>query len=61
MFIVTITNNGQTYYLRSTIWAFAADRAQRFETEAAARAQLEKARKFMKAAQFKQAVIAVAA
>lgn len=57
MFIVTLENHGQPFYLRGTTWAFSPERAQQFATEAEARAQLEKARKFMKAAMFKRALV----
>ncbi len=57
MFQVTVTNEGGKYWLRGTTWAFHADRANSFETTEAATAALEKARKFMKPAQFKLAKI----
>lgn len=55
--IVKITNEGGDHWLRGTTWTFSAERANRFETEDAARAALTKARRFMKASQFKLARI----
>lgn len=47
-FIVTMKNGaGERVPLRGTVWAYSMDRAQRFETREAARAQLDKAKKFM--------------
>jgi hypothetical protein len=57
MFIVTLNHLGNTFYLRSTVWSFALDRATRYHTEDAARDALNKARKFMKAAQYRAAKI----
>lgn len=57
MKIVTLHHLGATFYLRRTVWTAELDRADRFETEDAARAQLAKAKPFMKAAQFKAARI----
>lgn len=57
MFIVTVAHNGEIWPLRGTVWAFSMDRAQKFETPEAAAAALEKARKFMKPAIYKKAVI----
>lgn len=57
MKIVTLNHLGATFYLRRTVWTADLDRADRFETEDAARAQLAKAKPFMKAAQFKAARI----
>ena len=56
-YIVTLVHNGEKWPLRGTVWAFRMDRAQQFDTREAAQAQLDKARKFMKAAQYKAAVI----
>jgi hypothetical protein len=56
-YIVTLNHNGQTFPLRGTIWAMNMDRAQVFVSREDAQAALEKARKFMKAAQFKAARI----
>lgn len=57
MFVVTYKNpvNGQAYFLRSTIWTSEGDRAQEFATKAAAEAQLEKAKQFMKASVYRNA------
>lgn len=57
MKIVTLSHLGATFYLRRTVWTADLDRADRFETEDAARDQLAKAKQFMKAAQFKAARI----
>ena len=57
MFIVTINNGGNDYFLRSTIWAFCIERAEQFNTEIEAQAALMKAKKFTKSALFKKAVI----
>ena len=57
MYIVTLIHNGEKWPLRRTTWAFSMDRAQQFETKDAAQKQLDKAKKFMKAAQYKAARI----
>ena len=57
MYIVTLTHNGQKWPLRNTTWAFSLDRAQQFETRETAQAQLDKAKQFMRAAQYKAAKI----
>lgn len=57
MFIVTVDNGASTFFLKSTIWAFNRESAQVFATEEAARAQLQKAKQFMKAKVFKAAKI----
>lgn len=57
MFIVVLDHNGETWPLRGTVWAYSMDRAQQFATREAAQAQLDKAAKFMKKAQFKKARI----
>ena len=57
MFIVTVTHNGNKVPLRGSVWAFHMDRAQKFETPEAAQAALDKAKKFMKAAIYRKAVI----
>lgn len=57
MFIVTTTNDGVTFWLRSTTWAFGANRADKFPTRDAAQAALAKAKQFMKAKAFKAAQI----
>ena len=56
-YIVTVTHNGNEVPLRGTVWAFSMDRAQRFESREEAQAMLDKAKKFMKAAIYKKAVI----
>lgn len=57
MFIVKLIHLGNTFYLRSTVWTSDPERASEFASEEAAKAGLEKARKFMKASQFKAAKI----
>ena len=59
MFIVTLAHSSGTCYLRQTIWTFAdrRERATEFATRAAAQAQLDAAKKFMKAAHYKAAKI----
>ena len=47
MFIVTVNNQGQQFWLRGTTWAFRAERANQFDTEQAAIAAAKKAEKFM--------------
>lgn len=56
-FIVTVTHNGNTVPLRGTVLAYSMDRAQVFATREDAQAALERAKKFMKAAIYKKAVI----
>ncbi len=56
-YIVVLNHNGQDWPLRRTTWAYSMDRAQEFETKEAAQAQLDKAKQFMKAAQYKAAEI----
>jgi hypothetical protein len=56
-YIVTVENNGETWPLRGTIWAFSMERAQHFASEAAAQAALDKAKKFMKPALYRKARI----
>jgi hypothetical protein len=57
MYIVTVKMNGSEWPLRGTNWAYDMSRAQTFETRDAALAALNKAKKFMKAAVYKAAVI----
>jgi hypothetical protein len=57
MFIVVIKNGGNDYFLRSTIWAFALERAQQFATREEAAEALQKAKPFTKAKLFKTAQI----
>ena len=47
MIIATVENQGQTFYLKGTTWAFHLDRADRFETMEAAKAAATKAARFM--------------
>ena len=46
-FVVTVENMGNKFWLRGTTWAFSQERADVFETEAAAKASAVKAEKFM--------------
>ena len=57
MFHVTLALNGMKFYLRSTVWTADEARATSFETEDAAKAGLLKAKQFMKAKDYKAAVI----
>lgn len=59
MFIVTVSTDAGISYLRGTIWTFAdrRDRAQEFETATAAKAALDKAKKFMHPRIYKAAQI----
>jgi hypothetical protein len=56
-FIVTVEHNGETWPLRGTVWAYRMERAQVFDTRAAAQAQLDKAGKFMPAVVYRKAQI----
>jgi hypothetical protein len=56
-FIVTTTTNGTEWPLRGTTWAYSMDRAQKFATRDEAQAALDKAKKFMRAAAYRNAVI----
>lgn len=56
-YIVTVEHNGEKWPLRGTIWAFDMSRAQTFATREAAQAGLDRARKFMKAAIYRKAII----
>lgn len=47
--VVTVVNEGTRFWLKGTTFAFSLDRAQRFDSVEAARAAIEKARKFNKA------------
>lgn len=47
MHIITTKNEGQTFYLRGTVWASYRDRATQYETVEQARAAIDKAKKFM--------------
>jgi hypothetical protein len=49
MYIVTVTNNNETYFLRGHIWAFRASRAFEYNSEPDARIALALARPFMPA------------
>jgi hypothetical protein len=56
-FIVETTHKGGKFWLKRTTWAFAEERAQRFETKEEAWAQLDKSKPFNAAAAFRNAVI----
>ena len=56
-FIVTLDHNGERWPLKRLTWAFSMDRAQIFDTKETAQAQLDKAKQFMPAKQYKAAVI----
>lgn len=59
MFTVQLTTPQGICYLRGTVWTFAGriERAQYFDTAGEARDALDKAKRFMKAAQYKAARI----
>ena len=46
-YVVTVSNKGQQFWLRGTTWAFHADRANEFATEADAMAAAKRAEKFI--------------
>lgn len=48
MFIVKTSNpaGGDPFYLKGTTWSFSRERAQTFDTKAAAETQLEKSKRF---------------
>lgn len=60
MFIVETTSSGIPYFLRGTTWTCEPTRASTFDDQAAARAALDKARKFTKPAIYKAAEIKTA-
>jgi len=55
MYMLTVTNENEQFYLRGTVWAFRPERAFIYETETAARAALETARPFMPTKVYKAA------
>ncbi len=57
MFHVSLKHLGNTFWLRNTVWTADATRATLFNTAEEAQAGLDKAKKFMKAAQYKAAKI----
>ena len=61
MFIVETLSKGERYFLKSTTWTSARERATEFQDEQAAEEGLERARKFMKAAAYKAARVVRAA
>lgn len=56
-FYVRVHNGGVLWFLRSTTWTSEFNRRSTFDTTEQARAALDHARKFMKAAVYKAAVI----
>lgn len=56
-FAVVVFMNGENWPLRGTVWSYSMERAQKFDSEDAARAQLAKAKPFMKASVYKKAKI----
>ena len=61
MFIIQVNHNGNTYWLRRTVWSSSADRATQYASREAAQAALDKAKPFMKANAYKAALIVEAA
>lgn len=57
MHIVTLIHLGNKFYLRNTIWSAHIDRATIYTSAQAAQDALDRAKKFMKAAQYKAAKI----
>ena len=57
MFIVTVTNNNETYFLRGHIWAFRASRAFEYDSEPDALIALALARPYMAPAIYKAAQV----
>lgn len=60
MFNVTMTNNGVTYYLRSTVWTSFADRADKYPSKETALAAIDKSRMFNPKAAKLAKIVAVA-
>jgi hypothetical protein len=56
-YIVTVEHNGEKWPLRGTVWAFSMERAQKFDTRAEAQTMLDRAKKFMKPALYRKALI----
>ena len=56
-YIVTVTMNGTKWPLRGTNWAYDMSRALYYPTREEAQAALDRARKFMKPAVYRAAVI----
>ncbi|QDM22743.1 hypothetical protein FIU28_17475 [Tardiphaga sp. vice154] len=57
VYVVEVSNGGQKYWLKGTIFASAIDRADGFETIDAAAAAIQKAEKFMTPAIRKKLVV----
>ena len=47
MFVLSVTNNGIVWYMRTTTWSSQLNRATTFETKEAANAHFEKSKKFV--------------
>ena len=47
MYVVTVVNMGNQFWLRSTTWASYIDRADKFESVGLAQAAIDRAAKFM--------------
>jgi hypothetical protein len=56
-FIVKTTHKGCPFWLKRTTWAFAEERAQRFETRDAAQSALDRSKQFNAFAAYKAATI----
>ena len=54
MFIVTLTNEGNKFWLRGTTWGFTADRANCFLSKEDAEKAITKAKKFMTPAMYRK-------
>lgn len=57
MLIIVTKNEGQTFYLRGTVWTSCIDRAAKYGTIEQATAAIEKAKKFMHPHVYKAVVI----
>ncbi|GLH79772.1 hypothetical protein SSBR45G_46810 [Bradyrhizobium sp. SSBR45G] len=57
VYVVTVENGGQRYWLRGTTFAFTIERADGFENIEAAAQALQKASKYIKPAMSKKCVI----
>lgn len=47
MFMVTVENQGNTFWLKATTWAFQKERGDTFATKEDATAAIERAKQFM--------------
>lgn len=57
MFIVTVSKNGEDYFLRGTVWVFRLARAFEYDSEPDARIALALARPYMPPAIYKAAQV----